>query len=395
MWPSALIGVDDPLFVVARRTFAQRPFVHAATWSNDPIQAARLGLGAEVAGSIYQLVQLYQVYPNGMAALIPGPPNEFYIEQAGVVTLALSEILAVQDEDGTVRIGPALPPGWTLSGRASLHDSASVNVEAVDGELAAFTLHGGNGTPLRFATPWQTRRVQISQNRKPFKTITGERFGFTPAKGSDYRFELADNRRIAIIQNLAPLCDGQNARSRRDRFGTTVLCAAAEVRYRLGQTSRKQLPLIDATPMNTEPTRKRWPLIRAVALLQLKLLMNTARDLVLIPALVAALVDLVRLKRHEPQFSYRTERRRARRPLDRHGTNNRCARTRTRENVDALLSASTPEEVVRDPQAGARHARVLKRWAEKQMARAKQRATEEVSTRLKSISDRKSSRDSE
>ncbi len=147
--------------------------------------------------------------------------------------------------------------------------------------------------------------------------------------------------------------------------------------------------------MNTEPTRKRWPLIRAVALLQLKLLMNTARDLVLIPlALVAALVDLVRLKRHEPQY-FRTVL-----SVGEHSDrwidmwySNHDAQEQPRENVDALLSRV--EEVVRDPRAGAQQARVLKRWAEKQMARAKLRAGEEVSTRMKSISDRKSKRDGE
>jgi hypothetical protein len=42
-----------------------------------------------------------------------------------------------------------------------------------------------------------------------------------------------------------------------------------------------------------------------------------------------------------------------------------------RENVESLLLRV--EEVVRDPQMGARRARVLKRWAERQVARARQR----------------------
>ncbi len=62
-----------------------------------------------------------------------------------------------------------------------------------------------------------------------------------------------------------------------------------------------------------------------------------------------------------------------------------------RENVDTLLARV--EEVVRDPQTGARRARVLKRWAERQMARARQRATDEVATRMKAIVDRKAGRD--
>ena len=156
-----------------------------------------------------------------------------------------------------------------------------------------------------------------------------------------------------------------------------------------------QRQLIYAAPMKTEPVRKRWPLIRAVAVLQLKLLLGTARDLVLIPlALFAALIDLVLLKRREPQF-FRTVLR-----VGEHSDrwidmwySNHDEQEQPRENVDALLSRVA--EVVRDPQTGARRARVLKRWAERQMARAKQRATEQVSTRMKSISDRKNTRDGE
>jgi hypothetical protein len=135
-------------------------------------------------------------------------------------------------------------------------------------------------------------------------------------------------------------------------------------------------------------TRKPGPLIRAVALLQVKLLLNTARDLVLIPlALIAALVDLVQLKQREPQYFRQVLR------LGEHSDrwidmwySNHDAQETPRENVDALLSRV--EEVVRDPQTGARRARVLKRWAERQVARAKQRASEEVTTRMKTLAER-------
>jgi hypothetical protein len=141
--------------------------------------------------------------------------------------------------------------------------------------------------------------------------------------------------------------------------------------------------------MDTETKRKAGPLIRAVAMLQIKLLLGAARDLALSPlTLTAALIDLLRLKSHEPQY-FRAVMRLGERTEDwidlwsaaRH------ADAPPRENVDALLSRV--EEVVRDPQTGARRARVLKRWAERQMARARQRAAEEVATRMKAISDRR------
>ncbi|MDR3388219.1 MAG: hypothetical protein P4L92_14305 [Rudaea sp.] len=145
--------------------------------------------------------------------------------------------------------------------------------------------------------------------------------------------------------------------------------------------------------MNTEVKRKAGPLIRAVAMLQVKLLLGAARDLALSPlTLVAALIDLVRVKNHEPHFFRDVMRvgERTEEWIDMWSAA-RHPDAPPRENVDALLSRV--EEVVRDPQTGARRARVLKRWAERQMARARQRAAEEVSARMKAISDRKAGRD--
>jgi hypothetical protein len=123
-------------------------------------------------------------------------------------------------------------------------------------------------------------------------------------------------------------------------------------------------------------------LIRVVILLQLKLLLGAGRDLVLIPlALVAALFDIARLKQEEPRFLRRVLR------FGEHTDHwidmwsyGRDEQAPQRENVDALLARV--EEVVRDPQTGARRARVLKRWAERQVARARLRAAQEMSARL-------------
>ena len=132
--------------------------------------------------------------------------------------------------------------------------------------------------------------------------------------------------------------------------------------------------------MNPESRRKPVALIRAVAMLQVKLLLGAARDLVLIPfAIVAVLLDLALLRQHHPQFFRMVLR------LGEHTDNwidiwyGAHEQSPRRENVDALLARV--EEVVRDPQTGARRARVLKRWAERQVARARQRAAQQVSTR--------------
>ena len=194
VWPYALIGRDDPRFPLVQRTFALRPFVAAATWSYDPVQAARLGLGDDMARAIFQLVQLYQVYPNGMAALLAGPPHEFYLEQAGVTALALSEVLAIQDRDGLVRIAPAVPSGWTMDGAVALQDGWIADVTTVRGRLTAFALHGGRNGQLRIATPWpHDRRVQLWQDGKPLASIAGDRFEIAVAADHTYRVTPLDD----------------------------------------------------------------------------------------------------------------------------------------------------------------------------------------------------------
>lgn len=148
-------------------------------------------------------------------------------------------------------------------------------------------------------------------------------------------------------------------------------------------------------PMNTEAKRKRGPLLRAVILLQLKLALSAARDLVLIPlALVAAVFDFLRMKTHEPQYfrSVLKIGERSDRFIDVwYDVHPHDAQAAPRENVDALLTRV--EGLVRDREQGARQARVLKRWAERQMQRAGKRAAQEVSTRMKAIADKSGKKD--
>jgi hypothetical protein len=140
-----------------------------------------------------------------------------------------------------------------------------------------------------------------------------------------------------------------------------------------------------ARAMTPESPRDAGQLMRAVAMLQLKLLLDTLRDLVLSPlALVAALVDLALLKRQPPGYFRAVLRFGAR--SDRwidvwSGGEDEPAR----ENIDALMTRV--EEIVRDPQVGARRARVLKRWAERQLARARQRASMQLPKRAASGRD--------
>ena len=135
-----------------------------------------------------------------------------------------------------------------------------------------------------------------------------------------------------------------------------------------------------ARAMNTGSVNGARSLLRALAALQFKLLLDALRDFALSPlAVVAALVDLALMKRQAPRYFKAVLRLGARsdRWIDvwSGGENDHVP---SRESVDALLVRV--EEVVRDPQTGARRARVLKRWAERQITRARQRAASQIST---------------
>jgi hypothetical protein len=113
-------------------------------------------------------------------------------------------------------------------------------------------------------------------------------------------------------------------------------------------------------------------LLREMALLQLKLLLDAARDLVLSPiVLAAALIDLALLRKQAPRYFHDALRlgKASDEWIDLWAPVER--REREPENVDALVQRV--ETLIRDPATGAHQARVLKRWLEMHLARQRRR----------------------
>ena len=126
--------------------------------------------------------------------------------------------------------------------------------------------------------------------------------------------------------------------------------------------------------MNTPPPTGRRRLARDVLLLQLKLLLDAVRDLVLSPVtLVAAAIDLV-LGQSGPPRLFNAALRLGQRSDDWIDlwAAARGPDATDHANVDRLMARL--EEAVRDPKTGARRARILRRWAERELARARRRA---------------------
>jgi hypothetical protein len=114
-------------------------------------------------------------------------------------------------------------------------------------------------------------------------------------------------------------------------------------------------------------------LLRDVGVFQLKLVVDALRDLVMSPiTLAAAALDLLLSGQQPPQYFRAMLRlgRRSEQWIDLWAAAYEQDGPRA-ENVDAVLARL--EEALRDPKTGARRARVLKRWAERALARQRRR----------------------
>jgi hypothetical protein len=124
--------------------------------------------------------------------------------------------------------------------------------------------------------------------------------------------------------------------------------------------------------MSEETNSDTRTVMRDVIVLQFKLFIEAARDIALSPlTLGAAALDLVLSKRQPPRYFRKVVE----------------LGKRSDEWIDLWCAAGDPaqpagpvdsvlnsvEEVLRDPKSGAHRARVLKRWAERQVSRARRR----------------------
>ncbi|WP_405669900.1 RICIN domain-containing protein [Streptomyces sp. NBC_01530] len=157
VWPYNLIGDSGNMSDLAKRTYTNRPNKLANDWSNDPIQAARLGLGDEVASTLTALTKKYQKLPSGLATFVGCEP---YGEQLGVASAALGEAL-IQDYDGLLRIAPALPSGWDADGTVYVQGGHRVSVQVHGGTITTVGINAGSTGTMNVRNPWPGHRVQV------------------------------------------------------------------------------------------------------------------------------------------------------------------------------------------------------------------------------------------
>src|SRR3954447_13776648 len=160
VWPYNLISDTSPLFNLAKDTYNARINRNSNSWTYDPVQAARLGLGDQVAATLKASTNSFQSYPTGLAAWQPSNPSEPYDEHSGVTTLAINESLAT-DYDGLLRIAPAIPSGWDVEGTVSLQHKSKVHVQVQGGTVTTAVVESRADHDVPVRNPWPGKDVQV------------------------------------------------------------------------------------------------------------------------------------------------------------------------------------------------------------------------------------------
>lgn len=162
VWPWGLIGDQSSasLMQLATRTYNFRPVKDGLDWSLDAIQAARLNLASEVRAKLISITQGHQVYINGMADLGATVGQQSYLEQSASVATAINEAL-VQNYDGLLRIAPAWPSGWDVSGTVWVQGNSKVNVQVQAGQLTTIAIEAGTTQTQRVKNPWPGQAIRV------------------------------------------------------------------------------------------------------------------------------------------------------------------------------------------------------------------------------------------
>jgi alpha-L-fucosidase 2 len=190
VWPYDLIGDTSPMFELAKRTYAHRPFVANADWSYDPVQAARLDLGSEVKSMLLKITESSQHTINGFANW-DKEYGEFYVEQTGVTADALQEAL-VQDYDGLIRLAPAVPPGWNIDGSVYVRGKTRVDIQVREGRVTTAVIEAGTTGPIKVRNPWPGDAVHVVAGPAMSKVVNRRTDGviaFHAIAGGSYLLE--------------------------------------------------------------------------------------------------------------------------------------------------------------------------------------------------------------
>ena len=204
VWPYDIVNdaTDAAEFAVGKRTYSARATKNGHDWSSDAIDAARLGLGSEVAADITAQIASYQYYPSGFAVWETTSLDEPYVEQLGVFATAVNEAL-VQGFDGLIRVAPGWPSGWTASGTVFVQGKSKVDVQYASGAVAFAVLEAGTTATVRVRNPWGTTAVSIidsATNQVVGGTMTSATLSIAAQAGHFYLIKKASDATPATVK---------------------------------------------------------------------------------------------------------------------------------------------------------------------------------------------------
>ena len=139
IFPYRLYGVGKPDIEVGRATFARRRVKRTGGWTQDPIQAAYLGL-ADVASG-YTAQNFARKDPGSRFPAFWGPNFDWIPDQDhGSVALIALQTMLMQAEGRKILLFPAWPKGWDVDFK--LHAPLKTTVRGVlrDGKLETLTV---------------------------------------------------------------------------------------------------------------------------------------------------------------------------------------------------------------------------------------------------------------
>jgi hypothetical protein len=201
VWPYNLVGDASSELAVARRTYMMRAYRNQPDWTFDPIHAARIGLPDEVLSTLRAGIGTFQVYPSGLAAWDPADQRIPYIEHLGVLATAVNEALA-QDYDGLLRIAPAWPTGWSVSGTVYLRGRSKVHVHFQSGALAFAVLDAGSTGTVDVRNPWsgQATAVIDAAGQQIVAPTTAAMLAISAQQGRSYLIKRSSDPAPAAVQ---------------------------------------------------------------------------------------------------------------------------------------------------------------------------------------------------
>jgi hypothetical protein len=202
VWPYGLIGDDNgSMTQLAKRTFAKRSYINTPDWTFDAVDAARLGDAAAFQSTVIHQVQTYQVWASGLGNWDAyGSDNLPYDELNGNVANAVQEAL-VQDYDDLLRIAPAWPSNWDVSGTVYIHGNSKVNVQIEHGKLVTVVIQAGSDSKIMTRNPWRKQNVRVVDGDSGATVVaatTADRFSIPVLSGHAYIIEQVSSPLTAL-----------------------------------------------------------------------------------------------------------------------------------------------------------------------------------------------------